>query len=258
MDLNLRGRRVLITGASKGIGAAAAEAFAEEGCDLVLVARDAAALEALAGRLSRAHNIEAVALPADLRLSADIDRLFADAGEIDVLVNNAGDIPGGPLSRIDEAAWRHAWDLKVFGFINLTRLFYERMKAAGRGVIINDIGSAGERFDAGYIAGATGNAALMTFTRALGGRSLEDGIRVVGINPGPVETDRIVSLMKTQASSRFGDESRYPELMARYPLGRPAKPREIADVMLFLASDRSAYTTGVVFTVDGGISARGS
>jgi NAD(P)-dependent dehydrogenase (short-subunit alcohol dehydrogenase family) len=131
------------------------------------------------------------------------------------------------------------------------------MKARGHGVIVNDIGSAGERFDANYIAGAAGNAALMTFTRALGGRSLEDGIRVVGINPGPVETDRIISLMKRQAEARFGDESRYAEIMSRFPLGRAARPREIADLMAYLASDRSAYTSGVVFTVDGGISARG-
>jgi NAD(P)-dependent dehydrogenase (short-subunit alcohol dehydrogenase family) len=257
MDLGLLGRRVLITGASKGIGAAAAEAFAAEGCDVRLVARDGAALLALAGRLAREHNIEATAHPADLRNPDDVARLAAEVGEIDVLVNNAGDIPGGPLGRIDEATWRHAWDLKVFGYINLTRIFYARMKAAGRGVIINDIGAAGERFDANYITGAAGNAALMTFTRALGGRSLDDGVRVVGINPGPVETDRIVTLTKAQAADRFGDEGRYRELMARYPLGRPAKPREIADLMLFLASDRSAYTTGVVFTVDGGLSARG-
>ena len=144
----------------------------------------------------------------------------------------------------------------MFGYINLTRIYYERMKAAGGGVIINDIGAAGERFDFNYIAGSAGNAALMTFTRAIGGRSLGDGIRVVGINPGPVETDRIVTLMKTQAADRFGDESRYAEIMSRFPLGRAARPREIADLMLFLASDRSAYTTGVIFTVDGGISAR--
>ncbi|HEY2710643.1 MAG TPA: SDR family oxidoreductase [Caulobacteraceae bacterium] len=257
MDLNLRGKRVLITGASKGIGAAAAEAFAEEGCDVRLAARDGAALEALAGKLSRAHNIEASAHPADLRSAADIERLTEEVGDIDILVNNAGDVPGGPLSAIDEATWRHAWELKVFGYIALTRRFYEKMKALGGGVIINDIGSAGERFDANYIAGAAGNAALMTFTRALGGRSLDDNIRVVGINPGPVETDRIVSLMKTRAAAAFGDESRYPELMSRFPLGRAAKPREIADMMLFLASDRSAYTTGVIMTVDGGLGARG-
>ncbi len=257
MDLNLTGRRVLITGASKGIGAAAAEAFAEEGCHLALVARDGSALAELAGRLSRAHNIEAIAYPADLRDSAAIARLVDEVGDVDALVNNAGDIPGGTLSAIDEAAWRHAWDLKVFGYINLTRLCYERMRARKRGVIINDIGAAGERFDANYITGATGNAALMTFTRALGGRSLDDGVRVVGINPGPVETDRIVALTRTRARALLGDESRYPELMTRYPLGRPARPREIADLMLFLASDRSAYTTGVIFTVDGGLSARG-
>ncbi len=258
MDLDLAGRRVLITGASKGIGAATAEAFAEEGCHLVLVARDGAALSRVSQDACRGRTTSrATPHPADLRDSAAIARLADEAGDVDVLVNNAGDIPGGALSAIDEATWRHAWDLKVFGFINLTRLYYERMKAAGRGVIVNVIGSAGERFDANYITGAAGNAALMTFTRALGGRSLDDGVRLVGINPGPVETDRIVALTKTRARAQFGDENRYLELMARYPLGRAARPREIADLALFLASDRSAYTSGVIVTVDGGLDARG-
>jgi NAD(P)-dependent dehydrogenase (short-subunit alcohol dehydrogenase family) len=255
MDLNLRGRTVLITGASKGIGAAAAEVFAEEGCDLILAARSAEALEALAERLRSQHQVKARAVPTDIRDPAQLAAL-ADAGkDVDILVNNAGDIPGGTLEAVDEERWRHAWELKVFGYINLTRAVYAHMKARGRGVIINDIGAAGERMDAGYIAGSTGNAALYAFTRALGGRSLRDGIRVVGVSPGPVETDRIVTLMKTAAQRRFGDEARYRELMANYPLGRPAKPREIADLMAFLASDRSAYTTGAVFTVDGGLSA---
>jgi NAD(P)-dependent dehydrogenase (short-subunit alcohol dehydrogenase family) len=256
MDLKLRGKHVLITGASKGIGAAAAEAFAEEGCHLELAARSEDALKALAQRLGLRHNIEARAHKVDLRVSADIERLAREAGDIDILVNNAGDIPGGALDVVDEAKWRHAWDLKVFGYINLTRLVYAAMKKRGGGVIINDIGAAGERFDFNYIAGSAGNAALMAFTRALGGRSLDDKIRVVGINPGPVETDRIVSLMKRQAAARLGDESRYAEMMQRFPMGRAAKPREIADMMLFLASERSAYTTGVIVTVDGGISAR--
>lgn len=256
MDLMLRGKRVLITGASKGIGAAAAEVFAEEGCDLHLAARSQDALEALAQRLRAQRKVAVSVHPVDLRIADDLARLAASAAEIDVLVNNAGDIPGGSLDRVDEGAWRHAWELKVFGYINLTRLIYAAMKARGGGVIINDIGAAGERFDFNYIAGSTGNAALMAFTRALGGNSLADKIRVVGINPGPVETDRIVTLMKRQAAARFGDESRFPELMQRFPLGRAAKPREIADLMAFLASERSGYTSGVVFTVDGGISAR--
>jgi len=143
----------------------------------------------------------------------------------------------------------------VFGYINITRAVYAQMKARGHGVIVNDIGVAGEKFDANYICGSTGNAALMSFTRALGSKSLADNIRVVGINPGPVGTDRHVTLLKTRARNQFGDESRYKEFQKGMPLGRPAHAREIGDLMAFLASDRSAYTSGVIFTVDGGIAA---
>ncbi len=255
MDLHLTGKRVLITGASKGIGAAAAEAFAEEGCHLHLAARSGDALKVLAERLRAQHQIDASAHVVDLRNADDIARLAKDAGDIDILVNNAGDIPGGSIDKIDEATWRHAWELKVFGYVNLTRLVYSQMKARGHGVIVNDIGAAGEKFDANYICGSTGNAALMAFTRALGGKSLADNIRVVGINPGPVGTDRHVTLLKTRAKHQFGDESRFKEFQKGLPLGRPAHPREIGDLMAFLASDRAGYTSGIIYTVDGGISA---
>ncbi|KAA0078551.1 SDR family oxidoreductase [Tardiphaga sp. P9-11] len=255
MDLHLRGKRVLITGASKGIGAAAAEAFAEEGCDLRLAARNVEQMQALADRLRSSHQIDVAVHGVDLRKPEDLASLAAAASDIDILVNNAGDIPGGSLDKIDEPTWRHAWDLKVFGFINLTRLVYAQMKARGHGVIVNDIGAAGEKFDANYICGSAGNAALLAFTRALGGKSLKDNIRVVGINPGPVETERHVTLMKTRAKTQLGDENRFRELQQGLPLGRAAKPREIADMMTFLASDRAGYTTGVIYTVDGGYSA---
>ncbi|MCL2716839.1 MAG: SDR family oxidoreductase [Alphaproteobacteria bacterium] len=255
MDLHLSGKRVLITGASKGIGAAAAAAFAEEGCHLLLAARSGDRLAALAASLASAHGIDATPCIADLRNRNDIDRLISMAGDIDILVNNAGDIPQGSLSHIDEAGWRHAWELKVFGYINLTRAIYAQMKSRGGGVIVNDIGNAGERFDTNYICGTAGNAALMAFTRALGSRSLADNIRVVGVNPGPVGTDRHITQLKTRAQHQFGDESRYPEFQKNLPLGRPALPREIGDLMAYLASDRSGYTSGVIFTVDGGISA---
>jgi NAD(P)-dependent dehydrogenase (short-subunit alcohol dehydrogenase family) len=255
MDLHLRGKRVLITGASKGIGAAAAEAFAEEGCHVSLAARNADALEALAKKLRADHGVAVNVHVVDLRKPEDLAALAAAASNIDILVNNAGDIPGGSIDKVDEPTWRHAWELKVFGFINLTRLVYAKMKARGHGVVVNDIGSAGEKFDANYICGSAGNAALMAFTRALGGKSLADNIRVVGINPGPVGTDRHVTLMKTRAKSKLGDENRYRELQQGYPLERPAHAREIADLMTFLASDRSGYTSGVIFTVDGGLSA---
>jgi NAD(P)-dependent dehydrogenase (short-subunit alcohol dehydrogenase family) len=254
MDLQLRGKKVLITGASKGIGATAAEVFAEEGSHLHIAARGTEALEALAARLRSAHGVEVIVHSVDLRRREDIERLAAAATDIDILINNAGDIPAGSLDKIDEATWRHAWELKVFGYINLTRLVYARMKARGGGVIINDIGAAGERFDANYITGSAGNASLMAFTRTLGGRSLADNIRVVGINPGPVATDRLITQQKTRARALLGDENRYTELVGRMPRGRAAKPREIADMMAFLASERSGYTTGVIVTIDGGLS----
>ena len=204
---------------------------------------------------SSAHQIDATAHVTDLRKAEDLARLAKEASDIDILVNNAGDIPGGSIDKIDEATWRHAWELKVFGYVNLTRLIYAQMKARGGGVIVNDIGAAGEKFDANYICGSAGNAALMAFTRALGGKSLADNIRVVGINPGPVGTDRHVTLLKTRARHQLGDENRYKEFQKGMPLGRPAHAREIGDLMAFLASDRSGYTSGVIFTVDGGISA---
>jgi NAD(P)-dependent dehydrogenase (short-subunit alcohol dehydrogenase family) len=257
MDLGLRGKRVLITGASKGIGAAGAEVFAEEGCDVVIAARSGAALEQLSQKLRSAHQINVTPHVVDLRDGKGLAQLAEAAGPIDILVNNAGDIPQGTLETVDEAKWRHAWELKVFGYINLTRLVYAKMKAQGHGVIVNILGAAGERLNAGYIAGSTGNAGLMAFTRTLGSRSLADKIRVIGINPGPVETDRMTTRLKEQAKQRLGDENRWRELIKDYPLGRAASTREIADMMAFLASDRSAYTTGVVMTIDGGLSAGG-
>lgn len=255
MDLGLSGRRVLVTGASKGIGRATAEAFVEEGAELTLVARQSADLDSAVADLTGRSQSPVRALAADLRDPENLAGVSAALAGIDILVNNAGDIPGGDLQAVQEEAWRRGWDLKVIGYINLCRAAYATMKARGGGVIINVIGTGGERPDFNYIAGSAGNAALMAFTRALGSKSLADGIRVVGINPGPVDTDRIRQLARTLAKGRLGSEDRAGEILAGFPGGRAAKPREIADLAAFLASDRSGYTTGTIFTVDGGLSA---
>lgn len=253
MDLGLKGKRVLITGASQGIGVGLAEVFAEEGANLFLVARQEDRLRELCDRLQAAHGIKAEYFVADFTKRGEVERVHEAAGDIDILVNNAGAISGGDLWQVGPDDWRPGWEVKVMGYIDMTRLFYASMKKRGHGVILNNIGSGGENYDFRYIAGTTGNAALMAFTKAMGGRSLEDNIRVVGVNPGPVATDRIVKILKSRAKERFGDESRYTELQANYPLGRPATVREIADLFAFLASDRSSYTSGVIITVDGGM-----
>ena len=258
MDLMLSEKTVLITGASQGIGAGLAEVFAQEGCSLHLVARSADRLGAHAERLRAAHGVAVTVHEHDISTPGAAQSICDAAGDVDVLVNNAGAIPGGDLWQVDADAWRAGWEVKVFGYIDLCRSFYTRMKAAGGGVILNNIGNGGENPDFRYIAGSTGNAALMGFTRALGGKSLDDGIRVVGVNPGPVATDRIVKIMKTRAKEAWDDESRYTELMEQYPLGRPASVREVADLFAFLASPRSAYTSGTIVTIDGGITSRRS
>src|SRR6202046_3538192 len=165
MDLHLRGKSVLITGASKGSGAATAEAFAEEGSNVHLAARSTEAMRALAERLRAAHQVNVITHTVDLRKSDDLHRLAHETAGIDILVNDAGDIPGGSLEKIDEGTWRHAWELKVFGYINLTRLVHAEMKARNNGVIANIIGAAGERFPYDYITGSGGHAALMAFTK---------------------------------------------------------------------------------------------
>ncbi|WP_108663521.1 SDR family oxidoreductase [Acuticoccus kandeliae] len=259
MDLGLTGRTALITGASQGIGAASALGFAAEGCNLHLTARSADKLAALKAEITAAHDVEVTLHPLDLAEPGAAEGLAESVGLVDILVNNAGAIPGGDVFSVDEATWRAAWDLKVFGYINLCRAVYARMREVGRGVIVNDIGNAGERLDADYICGSTGNASLMAFTRALGGKSLTaDGVRVVGVNPGPVDTERMPKLLRKRAKDWFGDETRWEELLDRYPLKRMAKVQEIVDAMLFLASDRSGYTSGTILTIDGGITSRNS
>ena len=258
MELGLRGKKALVTGASRGIGRACAEVLAEEGCDVALVARTAADLETARAAIAAKHNVATRIFALDLSLSRNVERLAAECADIEILVNNAGAIPGGDLDAVDEARWRTAWDLKVFGYINMTRRFYALMRGRRAGVIVNIIGAAGENPDFDYIAGSSGNASLMAFTRAIGGTAPRDGLRVVGINPGPVMTERLVTLMRTRAQARFGEVERWPELMMGYAFGRAAKPEEIAWMAAFLASDKSGYTTGSIVTIDGGGGSRRS
>jgi NAD(P)-dependent dehydrogenase (short-subunit alcohol dehydrogenase family) len=258
VDLQLKGKSVLITGASKGIGLAAAHSFAAEGCDLHLAARSADALDSAKAEISKKYGVSVSTYPMDLGKSENIIELGRKCSAVDILINNAGEIPSGPIESISEADWRRGYDVKLFGYINLTREIYKAMKARESGVIINDIGNSGENWDANYIAGSTANAALMAFTKALGGQSLDFGVRVVGVNPGPVETERMVKINKRRALDWYGDEGRWQELREKYPGGRPASAEEVADLMVFLASPRAAYITGTIVTIDGGIAARGS
>jgi NAD(P)-dependent dehydrogenase (short-subunit alcohol dehydrogenase family) len=243
MDLGLRGKSVLITGASKGIGLACAKAFAAEGSTVHLAARSADLLAKAQSEIQSSHGVAAHAHVCDLRAKGAVKQLAQACGSVDVLVNNAGDIPGGSM---DEERWRHAWELKVFGYINLTREMYARMKPRGAGVIVNIVGMAGVTHPSEYVCGATGNAALEAFTKGVGKGSIEFGVRVLGVHPPATRTDRIVQLYKTIAKQKFNDESRWEELLKQT---RMIEPEHVADTVVFLASQRASYWSGVMLNL---------
>ncbi len=196
----------------------------------MLVSRSATDLEAAKKAIEGAHGARVRTDACDLADGTQVARLAAAFPDIDILVNNAGAIPGGTLGDVDEARWRAAWDLKVFGTINMTRAFYPLMKARGGGVIVNVIGNAATTHDPNYICGVTGNAGLTAFTQAIGSGSLRDGIRVVGVSPGPTATDRLAGLAECEgarsSSETPGDgASCFRTCRAAAPASRPRSPR---------------------------------
>ncbi|MBP0466639.1 SDR family NAD(P)-dependent oxidoreductase [Roseomonas sp. PWR1] len=252
MDMQLNGKRVLVTGGSKGIGLACAEAFAAEGCDIVLSARDGAALAAAADTVRAKAQVRVETLAADLSREDERERLRAAFPDIDILVNNAGAIPSGRLQDIPIARWKQAWDLKVIGYVHMCQLYLPAMEARKSGAIVNIIGMAGRAPRAGYICGGAGNAALIAFTSAIGAAAQASGVKVVGINPAVTKTDRMLTQARTNAKLKFGDEERWAETLTGLPFGRPIEAAEIADLAVFLASPRGHYVNGTVVDVDGG------
>jgi 3-oxoacyl-[acyl-carrier protein] reductase len=140
----------------------------------------------------------------------------------------------------------------VFGTVGLVRHFYPRMCERGNGVIINVIGMAGERGRSAYIAGSMGNAALMQMSRTIGAESMNHGVRVLGVNPGPTQTERFTLLAKANAEKQFGDAERWRETMGGLPGGRGGLSEELAAVTAFMASPRASWVSGTVIMVDGG------
>jgi NAD(P)-dependent dehydrogenase (short-subunit alcohol dehydrogenase family) len=252
MELGLKDRRVLVTGGSQGIGLAVARGFRDEGARVTIVARDAARLRQAADELSAEHAGAVTAHPADLAQPGAAAALADAFPDTDVLVNNAGAVPTGDIFDVDEARWRAAWDLKVFGYVNLMRAMYTHMRGRAPKVIVNVLGLGGERPQWRYVCGNAANVALAGVTKSLGGRSIDDGIRVVAVNPGGVETERMVALQQARAKRELGDASRWREFFADKPLQRAATPEEVANVILFLASDKASWVSGAVVPVDGG------
>ena len=222
------GRRALIAGGSKGVGLACAHGLAAEGVDLALAARTVGPLKDATRELRNGYDIEITSHSCDLARPDHRQALAEVVGPVDIVVNCAGTIPAGDLASLDDQRWRDAWDLKLFGTINLCRLFLPRMLTRGSGVIINVFGAMAPSAGGEHLAAFTGSAALDSLTRALGSTSGADGVRVVGVGV-PIESD---------------------------PAAISAVAEAVADVVVFLASDRASMVSGTVLAVDGGASGR--
>jgi len=256
MDLHLKGKHILITGGSKGIGLACAEAFLAEGASVSLVSRDPANLARAKERL-RVYGQERVGThAADLKdpLAAEAVLHAAQAafGPVDVLVNSAGAAKRTPVAELTLQNWQDAMQAKYFSYINMIDPVIKQMASRRQGSIVNVVGNGGKVASPIHITGGAANAALMLATAGLASAYAAQGIRVNAINPGLTRTDRLEEGMAADARSQgISVEEAMKRAVAKIPFGRMAEPEEIAKVVLFLASDAASYVTGVNMTMDG-------
>ncbi|MBI2202955.1 MAG: SDR family oxidoreductase [Candidatus Rokubacteria bacterium] len=258
MDTGLRGKVAMVSGASKGIGRAVAEKLAAEGASLSLCARGAELLAGVARAIEDKHGVACLPVTADLSRAEDIQnwtRATIDRfGGVDVLVNNAGAAQGGPFLDLPDQAWLDSWHLKLFGYIRVAREVFPHLVRRGGGRIVNVIGIAGVQPMENYMIGGAANAALLNFTKALADEGAPHGILVTGVNPGGIRTERWDGMLaKWGATKGVAPQEAEREIMKGVPLKRPGTPEEVANLVVFLASDLSTYITGTTIAIDGGM-----
>jgi NAD(P)-dependent dehydrogenase (short-subunit alcohol dehydrogenase family) len=251
MDLGLAGRLALITGGSKGIGLACAKALAAEGVRVAIISRSQANIERALADLPGAYGAPAD-LVDDKAAAAAIDDVVRNMGPIDILVNSAGAARRVPPDELTPALWRAAMDAKYFTYVNALDPVIKQMAKRRRGVVVNIIGAGGKVAAPTHLAGGAANAALMLATVGLAAAYADRGVRVIGLNPGHTLTERVEEGLKADARMHgvsIGEAM--ADLVERIPMGRLAEPEEIANMVVFLASDKASYVTGANISMDG-------
>ena len=255
MQLNLSGRIVVVTGGSRGIGLACARVFLDEGCKVGLIARDPVRLDAARSELAAGPDrlaTHAADLADPAAAAASIAAVEERFGPADVLVNSAGAARRCSPDELSPAVYRRAMDAKYFPYINAIEAVIKGMASRARGVIVNIIGSGGKTASSTHIAGGAANAALMLVTAGLAAAYAPQGLRIMAINPGLTLTSRLEEGMAVEARlSGTTVEEVSRRALGRVPMGRFARPEEVARVAAFLASDAASYVTGCAIPMDG-------
>jgi NAD(P)-dependent dehydrogenase (short-subunit alcohol dehydrogenase family) len=259
MDLHLSDKHILITGGSKGIGLACAQGFLAEGACVSLVSRDSAHLDAARAQLQatfpveRIHTVAANLRDASAALAA-LDSAEAAFGPVDVLVNSAGAAKRTPAPELTPEAFADAMQAKYFTTIHMITPTIQRMAARGQGAVVNVVGNGGKVASPIHLPGGAANAALMLVSAGFAAAYGAQGIRVNAVNPGLTLTGRLQEGMAADARLKGIDtEEAMAQAVAKIPLGRMAEPEEIANAVLFLASSKASYVTGICMSMDGAL-----
>jgi NAD(P)-dependent dehydrogenase (short-subunit alcohol dehydrogenase family) len=256
MELGLNGKVAVVTGASRGLGAAIAVELAREGVHLCLAARDQAKLDEVAATATAGTQVRAVTIAADLRqpasVAATIGKTLEAFGRIDILVNNAGATKRDDFFKLTDDDWADGFALKFHGYVRMTRSAWPHLKAV-RGSIINIVGVGARGGKAEFTIGGSVNSALLNFTKAMSEIGIADGVRVNAINPGRIETDRLTrNLDRLSRLHGTSVEDTAKHLLADCGIARFGRPDEIATLTAFLASSKADYIQGSLIDVDGG------
>ncbi|MES2185518.1 MAG: SDR family oxidoreductase [Pseudomonadota bacterium] len=255
MDLQLKGKHVLITGGSRGIGLACARGFLQEGAQVSLVGRSQERLNAAVATL-RAEGFAAAVYSADLTdaaaAAAMLDAAEAAGGPVDILVNSAGAAKRTVFAELTPQAWQASMQAKFFTYINVMDPLIKRMGARRSGAIVNVIGMGGKVATTTHISGGAANAALMLASAGLANAYGPMGVRVNAVNPGMTMTDRMAEGLEADArANQTNTGAMLEKLQAKMPLGRPATPEDVANAVLFLSSPQAGYISGAIVSMDG-------
>jgi len=257
VNFNLRGKRALVLAASRGLGYASALALSREGCDLVICSRDDLRIRAAAQAISKetGGNVHAVAADVSGEREATqlVDTVVSRYGGLDIAIHNAGGPPAGEFLAITEAQWQKAFEQNLLSLVRLVRASHPHMKRAGGGRILTIASSSIKQPIPSLVLSNAFRAGIWGLAKTLSRELAADKILVNVIAPGRIQTERIDELdrLTAERAGKTLDEVRQGSA-ASVPLGRIGRPEELANLVVFLASDAASYITGQAITVDGG------